>query len=169
MYKRVLILFTLITMTLTSMSFLIEDLVQVRAFLIYNVSKHITYGTEKQKGDFVIGVYGDNPVADYLKSLSKYKTVNNRRLVVKKVYSVFEVVDCHVMVTPNDKIKEFNGVCYVGNVLLFSYGKDALDKGAHIASYVGSDNKPKIIVSIDNMLNCNLKPSKELIQMAQNK
>lgn len=151
------------------MSILVEDLIHVRAFLVYNVSKHITYGIEKQKGDFVIGVYGDKPVAEYLISLSKYKSVNERKLVVKKINSVFEVVDCHIVVAPNDKIGDFNGICYVGNVLLFSYGKDALDKGAHIASYVGSDNKPKIIISVDNMLNCNLTPSKELINMVETK
>lgn len=156
-------------MSLTMMSFLIEDIRQVRAFLVYNVAKHITYGSDKQQGDFTIAVYGDDVVANNLIELSKYKKINNRTLKVKKINSVFEVVDCHIIVTPNEKIGEFNGICYVGNVLLFSYGKDALDKGAHIASYVGDDSKPRIIISVENMLNCNLTPSEELKKMAENK
>jgi len=163
LYIRYTIIIVLVYTTLTS--FVNESLYEVRAYLIYNVAKNITFSSDKQFGDFIVGVDTDNEVLIYLQELAKHKTINGRKLIVKSITNPFEVIDCNVIVIPNNKIKDYNGICYVGNVLLFGYGKDAIDKGAHVACYLTKDNKPRLTLSVSNMLNCNITPNDKLVKL----
>src|SRR5690349_1613319 len=57
----------------------------VYANIIYRFTKYIDWPGSKKTGDFVIGIVGDSPLYDDLKSFIANKTVGDRKIVVARL------------------------------------------------------------------------------------
>src|SRR5688572_10003607 len=57
----------------------------IQANIIYHLTKYIDWPDNKKSGDFIIGVIGDTPLYDELKSFLIKKTVGNQKIIVKKI------------------------------------------------------------------------------------
>jgi hypothetical protein len=58
---------------------------RIQANIIYRFTKYIDWPINKKAGDFIIGVNGESPLYDDLKSVSANKTVGGQRIVVVKM------------------------------------------------------------------------------------
>jgi hypothetical protein len=69
------------------------------ALFIFNFAKYIDWPS--QDGDFVIGVLGNDPIIDELKTIAGTADLNGRKMVVKKFSSAGQVEKCGILyVTP---------------------------------------------------------------------
>jgi hypothetical protein len=67
------------------------------ALYLYNFTKYIDWPEEHKKGDFVIGVVGNNQVYSELVQIAEGKPVGNQTIVVKNFRSIEEVTGCHIL------------------------------------------------------------------------
>jgi len=67
------------------------------ALYLYNFTKYIDWPEEHKKGDFVIGVVGNNQVYSELVQIAEGKPVGNQTIVVKNFRSIDEVTGCHIL------------------------------------------------------------------------
>jgi hypothetical protein len=56
----------------------------IQATIIYRFTKYIDWPANKKSGDFIIGIVGDSPLYDDLKSFIGNKTVGSQKIVVTK-------------------------------------------------------------------------------------
>lgn len=85
-----------------------------KALFMYNFTKYLEWPSEKQKGDFVIGVYGNSPIVEELMVISQKKQVGSQKIVVKRVTSPAEFSSCNILYVPESrsaKIEEIASNC----------------------------------------------------------
>src|SRR3954467_2357808 len=75
----------------------------IQANIIYRFTKYIDWPENKKSGDFIIGIVGDSPLTDELKSFIANKTVSNRKIVIKTFSSSGEVYPCHILFISEDE------------------------------------------------------------------
>ncbi len=75
-----------------------EATYKVQTIFIYNFTKYVQWPGEYNIGDFVIGVLGETKLDEELKKMAVAKTVNGRKIVIKKYASINEVdKKCHIL------------------------------------------------------------------------
>lgn len=74
-----------------------------KALFIYNFTKYIEWPQSKQAGNFVIGIYGDNPIQKELSVIAQKKRVGNQQIAVKKITSVADAKSCNMVFVPQNK------------------------------------------------------------------
>lgn len=76
---------------------------QYHKIYIYNFTKYIQWPTDRQSGNFIIGVVGKSSMADELISLAKNRTVGNQKIVIKEINNPSDGLDCHIIFVPRNK------------------------------------------------------------------
>lgn len=76
---------------------------KVKAAYIYNFATMSNYPPSTQGGEFVITVLGNSPVISELEAISKSKKVGNAIIVIKKVSSVGEIGNAHMVFIPDEQ------------------------------------------------------------------
>src|SRR6185503_208611 len=56
----------------------------IHANIVYHFTKYINWPEDKKTGDFIIGIVGDSPLYEELKSFVANKMAGNQKIVVKK-------------------------------------------------------------------------------------
>lgn len=141
---------------------------QVKALYIYNFSRLVKWPDDYMKDEFVIGIFGDNDLYEYLLNFTKNKKVGSLDIKVVKYNSPSEISYCHILYIPefrSSKIKEITNI--IGNkpVLIIS-GKEGLLNYGSIIDFVFIDNKLKFKISEQNAQRQNLTVSKSLLDMS---
>lgn len=141
---------------------------QVKALYIYNFSRLVKWPEEYMKDEFVIGIFGDNELYDYLLNFTKNKKVGSLDIKVVKYNNPSEISYCHILYIPefkSSKIKEIINI--VGNkpILIIS-GKEGLLNYGSVIDFVFVENKLKFKISEQNAQKQNLTVSKSLLDMS---
>jgi len=107
----------------------------VKAMFIYNFTKYFDWSEQITKNEFVIAVYGNSNVTNYLREIAKRKVVNGKTIIVKVISSEKEAVGAQMIFVPehsggvlralsiNEKFK---------SVLLIAEESGSIKRGAHI-------------------------------------
>jgi hypothetical protein len=81
----------------------------VKAAFIYSFGRYVEWPESAFAGKdapFVIGVFGENPFGDVLDHIAKTKTIQDRRIVVRKVDSMDGLSACHILFVPRSATVE---------------------------------------------------------------
>ncbi len=70
---------------------------------VYNFMKYIEWPENVSKGDFVLGVMGDSRVSEELIELAKTKKAKGRTIIIKKISSAEEALNCHMVYISSSK------------------------------------------------------------------
>lgn len=68
-----------------------------KSMYILNFTKYTEWPADYKQGDFIIGVVGDDDLAENLETIAKTKKINSQNLVVKRFKSPAEVTKCHLI------------------------------------------------------------------------
>lgn len=71
------------------------------SLFIYNFVKYIEWPSSSQ--EFVIGVYGDSPIIKELENMAKTKKAKGRPIIVKKISTAEEALNCQLVYVPPSK------------------------------------------------------------------
>jgi hypothetical protein len=81
-----------------------------KALFMYNFTKYLEWPSEKQKGDFVIGVFGNSPIINELSIIAEKRRVGIQQIVIKKIYDVKEISGCNIVYIPGNKVLKADDV-----------------------------------------------------------
>jgi hypothetical protein len=114
-----------------------------KALFMYNFTKYLEWPAEKQKGDFVIAVYGKSDITQELKIISGKKRVGSQPIVVKEINSSSNLSNCHIIYVPTNqsaKINEIKSKCSQKGTVLIT-DKPGLAKTVSGINYVKINGK----------------------------
>jgi hypothetical protein len=86
---------------------------QLKAVFVYNFAQFTEWPADAFSGPrspLVIGVFGDDPVEDYLRQAVKGESVNGRTVVVQHFGQVNDIKDCHILFTSRAEERHWRDV-----------------------------------------------------------
>jgi hypothetical protein len=98
--KTAIKIITLIAIGLLSVESMGQSQEKIYSALILNFARGIQWPVLKPTEDFVVGVYGYEPLADELLAQVDKIKVGNKKIVVREYSSTDEVKDCQILFIP---------------------------------------------------------------------
>jgi len=141
----------------------------IQANIIYRFTKYIDWPENKKTGDFIIGIVGDSPLTDELKSFIANKTVGNRKIVIKTFPSSAEAYPCHILFISEDEsssLKKIAARTSGSSLLLVSESEGLAQKGSCINFVIVADHL-KLEINKNNIEERNLNIASELLQLGK--
>jgi hypothetical protein len=141
----------------------------LHANIIYRFTKYVDWPEAKKQGDFVIGIVGDSPLFDEMKSFITNKTVGNQRIVVQKVSASASVYNCHILFVSDEEsgsIKKIAGRTKNSPVLLVSESDGSALQGSCINFIIVSEHL-KLEINKNNIDTRQLSIASELLQLGK--
>lgn len=118
---------------------------RIHCIYIYNFTKYIQWPSDYGKGEFTIGIVGETGLADELKKMADVKTVNGRKILVKRYKNVNEVDKvCPMLILPvqsSDFLSAALRTCNKNTLIITQ--KAGLAKTGSPINFVSLDGKPK--------------------------
>lgn len=143
---------------------------RVNALYIYNFTKYVDWG-ELHGESLTIGVIGNSPVHDQLRSILTNKKVYGKNFVVKMI-TPEEAPHCQLIIISKEKValtQQISDRVKDLPILVITEKQGYTRKGAQICLYVDDEDrfKTKFELSRVNLKSTRLKVSNELISLAE--
>lgn len=140
----------------------------VHANIIYHFTKYIDWPEDKKTGDFVIGIAGESPLYEALKTSLKDKMVGRQKIVIKQISATSTQFDCHILFLSAEeasRIKKIASITVSSSILLVSESEGSAKKGSCI-NFIIVNDRLKLEINKDNVEKRNLNIATELLQLA---
>jgi hypothetical protein len=140
---------------------------KVHANIIYRFTKYIDWPADKKAGDFIIGIVGDSPLYDDLKSLSANKTVGGQKIVVVKMSPSANTYNCHMLFISEEEsnsLKKIATLTAGSPILIISESEGLARKGSCI-NFITVDERLKLEINKGNVEQRNLRIASELLEL----
>ena len=137
------------------------------ANIIYRVTKYINWPQDKKSGDFVIGIVGDSPLYDELKSFTANKTVGSQKIVIKTFSSSASSYQCQILFINEDEsrsLKKIAAVTAGTSTLLMSEYYGLASKGSCINFIIVAEHL-KLEINKNNIEQRNLNVASEFLTL----
>jgi len=137
------------------------------ANIIYRVTKYINWPEDKKSGDFVIGIVGDSPLYDEIKSFTANKTVGNQKIVIKTFSSSASSYNCQILFISEDESRSLKKIVIVTDgtsTLLMSESYGLASKGSCINFIIVAEHL-KLEINKNNIEQRNLKVASEFLTL----
>ena len=143
----------------------------VKAAYLYNLAKFVNWPEEPEgvAGPLVIVVFGADPVGPALEHLAWGKTINGRRLAVRRTKRVEEVLPCHILFIGSPDRKRLGQIFQaIGNasVLTVSDTEEFLQLGGTVG-FVVEGSTVRLRINIEVTERAGLKISSKLLSLAK--
>lgn len=144
---------------------------KLASVFIYNFTKYVEWPSDKQAGDFVIGVYGESPLTGELNKFISTKRVGDRTIVVKVVSSMEETAECNILFIPltqSGKTLEISKAIKGKPTLTVTEKPGLIKKGACISIFLDEDDdyKTKFELNKTTINDNGLQVALNLLQLA---
>jgi hypothetical protein len=144
---------------------------QIMAAFLYNFTKFVEWPAERF-GDaadpIVLGIFGDSLIQAELVAVVSGRKVNGRELVVRRVATVIEVANAHVVFVGGAEESRFADVLPALNdwgVLTVGESKEFLDDGGMVRLFLEAQ-RLRFEINIPAAQRANLKISSQLQKLA---
>jgi hypothetical protein len=140
----------------------------IQATIIYRFTKYIDWPVNKKSGDFIIGIVGDSPLYDDLKSFIANKTVGNQKIVVTKLSGLKNYSSCHILFISEEEsvnLKQIVGLTAGAPTLLITEYNGLAHKGSCI-NFITVNDRLKLEINKSNVEQRNLHIASELLELA---
>lgn len=140
---------------------------KVHANIIYRFTKYIDWPVNKKSGDFIIGIVGESPLYDDLKSLSANKTVGSQKIVVVKMSPSASTYNCHILFIADEEsssLKKIAGLTAGAAILIISESDGLARKGSCI-NFITVDERLKLEINKGSVEQRNLHIASELLEL----
>jgi hypothetical protein len=166
---RWLVLGLLITAGTTVFAQSVEEY-DVKAAFLYNFTKFIEWPPSNPiSGDFIIGIFGDDPFGRVIDDQTRGKTVNGHEIQIRRLKEPGDAKHCQIVfVTSTDKKKnqELLDATNSSPVLTVGETKDFLDQGG-VIGFAMNDNHVGVIVNNTAAVAKGFKVSAKLLSLAK--
>ena len=141
----------------------------IQANIIYHFTKYVDWPDSRKNGDFIIGIVGETPLYNELKSFVANKTVGNQKIVVKKILPSTPAINCHILFISEDESSSLKKIALrtAGtSILLVSEEEGLALKGACINFVVVADHL-KLEINKSTIEQRNLNIASELLKLGK--
>ena len=140
---------------------------KVHANIIYRFTKYIDWPADKKSGDFIIGIVGDSPLYDELKSLSANKTVGAQKIVVVKMSPSASAYNCHMLFISEEESNSLKRIATLtaGAATLIVSESDGLARKGSCINFITVDERLKLEINKGNVEQRNLRIASELLEL----
>ncbi len=141
---------------------------RVYAGLLYHFTKYVEWPSQRQQGDFVIGVYGDEEMLIAAQNLMKNRFISNQKISVKKITQEEDINSCHIIFVERNfshKFKSIQPKSQANHILIVTEGSNLAKKGAGI-NFVIQGDKLKFEMNKSAIESAGLKVSNELVKLS---
>jgi hypothetical protein len=141
----------------------------VHANIIYRFTKYIDWPENKKNGDFIIGLVGESPLHEYLKTFVVNKTVGNQKIIIKTYSSTAVTFDCQILFVSEDESSGFKKIVARtagAPVLLVSEEEGLAYKGSCI-NFVVAEDRLKLEINKTNIEQRHLNIATELLGLGK--
>ena len=125
---------------------------RLKALYIYQFTTMVDWPKEFKKGDFVVGVFGDDKVYDELQLKFSNKSVGSQSIKIKNFKSTGDIAQCQVLFVGSDKSDQVSSLAAKyrpQSTLIVSEKEGMLNDGA-IINFVVRNNKQTYELSKKN-------------------
>jgi hypothetical protein len=140
-----------------------------QSLFIYKFTKYITWPAAYLHNDFVIGVYGNSPIYDELEVMASLKkAAEGKRIVIKRINSVEEIENMHIIYVASSKSRELKSILEkIGKkpTLVVAERDGLAKKGASINFLIMENNTLKFEVNQTELQSRGLSISQELLKV----
>ncbi|MFL5745192.1 MAG: YfiR family protein [Niastella sp.] len=140
----------------------------IHATLIYRFTKYIDWPANKKSGDFIIGIIGDSPLYDDLKSFIANKTVGSQKIVVTKVTTPKNYSNCQILFISEEESGNLKKIAELTSgtpVLLITEYNGLAHKGSCF-NFITVNDRLKLEINKSNVEQRNLHIASELLDLA---
>jgi hypothetical protein len=137
------------------------------ANIIYRFTKYINWPDDKKSGVFIIGIVGDSPLYDEIKSFTANKTVGNQKIVIKTFSSGAAVYNCQILFISEDESRSLKKIAIVTtgtSTLLISESTGLAYKGSCI-NFIIANEHLKLEINKTNIEDRHLDIASELLSL----
>lgn len=142
---------------------------KVHSVFIYNFIKYVQWPEDYSTGDFTIGILGDTNLDEELQKLAAIKTVNGRKISIKKYKDVGSIEKkCNILFLTSesstllsDVLKKING----NSTLLITH-KEGLGKFGSLINFVSENGRYRFEINITAFEKSKLKFEQQLKAVA---
>ena len=144
---------------------------QVKAAFLYNFAKFVDWPSAAFSGEnspLIIGVLGDDPFGDALDKTVEGKTVNDRKIVVRRYKQADDAKSCHILYVSRSEKKQVDkdlDRLDKTNTLTVGDMDQFLQRGGMV-NFIIEDKKVRLEINPDAAERANLKVSSKLLQVA---
>ena len=138
-----------------------------KAIFMYNFTKYLQWPDSKQKGDFIIGVFGNSPIITELSIIAEKRKVGNQQIVIKKITDLTELPACNIVYIPinrSDKLDEIVEACKSKNVVIIS-DKPGMAKAYSGINYVVVNGKQNFEINRKHLEDEGIKINSALLSL----
>lgn len=144
----------------------------VKAGFIYNFAKLVEWpATAFPQSDspIVIGILGSDPFGPIIDRVFDGKKVNNRGFVVKRLKSLNDVKDCHIVyVSSSEAARSADAIRLAKNMPVLTIGESpGFAKHGGIINLTLEDNKVRFEVNVDAAKEADLNISSRMLALAR--
>lgn len=139
---------------------------KLKAILIYNFTKFITWDDEKQE-TFDIGILGNNDIVKELKIISKNYTVLGKPIKIHVFNSTDSIIECNFLYITKEKVEAIDSICNKknnDNTILISTLPNADGKCISI-NFVILEGKQRFEIYQNNINNKKVKLNSKLLKI----
>ena len=139
----------------------------LQANIIYRFTKYIDWPANKKSGDFIIGIVGDSPLYDDLKTISASKTVGTQKITVVRIPSSASSYNCHILFISEEErgsLKKITLLTAGAPILILTESNGLARKGSCI-NFIMVDDRLKLEINKGNIEQRNLGIASELLEL----
>jgi YfiR/HmsC-like len=139
----------------------------VNANIIYHFTKYINWPSDKKSGDFIIGIVGDTPLYDELKSITANKSAGSQKIVIMKYRASAHIFNCHILFISEDESGNLKKIVLAttGTSTLLVTESEGLARRGSCINFIIADEHLKIEINKNNIEQRNLSIANELLQL----
>ena len=140
---------------------------QIQSSFIYHFTNYMQWPEAKQQGNFIITVVGDDPIENFLKTLSASKKVGLQDITVKKVSNVGAIEESHIIYMSSSTLNEFDAAKSTASskdALLITSKQGYAKRGAGI-NFIAVNGKPKFEINQSAISASSIKVGAKLLQI----
>ncbi len=144
---------------------------QRMASRIFLFAKYVDFPKEKLKNDgpFVIGVFGQDQIYDYIREQTGSKRIKNRDVEVKRLTTMQEIAGCHVIfISASDQARMRAAIREAKSARALSVGEgDSFEKDGGVITLLSGGDGSHFTVNRKNAERAKLELGAELLDMAE--
>ncbi len=157
----------LITLIMASSISTAQNTAKLQSIFIYNFIKLIEWPAGYKSGTFNITILGNDPIYSELMNLAKVKKAGSQTIKVKKISSLGELNNPHILYIPKSKgskVSDAQGSIGSKATLLISDTNGGTRKGSDI-NFIVVGNRPKFEIKTSSAQLKGLKISSNLVNL----
>ena len=144
-----------------------EQEANLKAAFIYNFTKYISWETNNEESDFIIGVVGESPITASLNEIAKTSRVNNKRIIIRVFENPGEIGHCNILFIPRENSFPLQAILERASKGMLTISEEpGFAKQGTAFNFIVINNKLKFEANLRAISSAGLKAGSQLLKLA---